>query len=68
MPSIPASSRSGATNTAYHQRHPDLRLRQSINQYTAGKFDGVTVTNMTLTIPPPAASFERHHHDDFQRQ
>ena len=37
----------------HHQRHADQRLRAgSLNQYTAGKFDGVTVTNMdALTIP-----------------
>ena len=33
---------------------------ESINQYTAGKFDGVTVTNMdALTIPARAASTRR---------
>ena len=29
---------------------------ESINQYSAGQFDGCTMTNMdALTIPPPAA-------------
>ncbi len=29
---------------------------ESINQYTAGQYDGCTMTNMdALTIPPPAA-------------
>jgi NitT/TauT family transport system substrate-binding protein len=37
---------------------------ESINQYTAGKFDGVTVTNMdALTIPAAGGvDFKRHHH------
>ena len=33
---------------------------ESINQYTAGAFDGCVMTNMdALTIPPPAASTAR---------
>ena len=37
---------------------------ESINQYTAGKFDGVTVTNMdALTIPAAGGvDTSAHHH------
>ncbi len=44
---------------------------ESVNQYTAGKLDGVTVTNMdALTIPAAGGKdTQRHHHRRlFQRQ
>ena len=44
---------------------------ESINQYTAGKFDGVTVTNMDALDDPGCRRrrYHRHHHGGlFQRQ
>ena len=53
MPPSPASSRSGPTNTASRSRSSSsTTTSKSINQYTAGAFDAVTITNMdALSIP-----------------
>ena len=39
---------------------------ESINQYTAGKFDGVTVTNMDA-LDHPGRRRRRHHRADRRR-
>jgi len=73
MPRNPASSRNGPTNTASpstSSRSTTISNRSTI-YLTAGKFDGVTVTNMdALTIPAAGGvRHQRHHHGRlFQRQ
>jgi len=55
----PASSRNGAINTGI--QHQDTQINdyvESINQYTAGKFDGVTVTNMGFADGPAAGGVD----------